>query len=454
MGRGVTAPPYMLGSRAPLDGTDDEGGHAMGHDAALESPPSVGNILQLDAAGIDRPVVLVDAADLVPAVRSVTRGWAMTTTGLPPEALPDTALSTLLGAGAGRYDHHSVHLLDPLTGLAPASAVCSLMADLAQEFFECRPGWLALHCGAVRSGDRLIAFAGQARAGKSTLAARLSAEPDLSVVCDDVLPVDPDGTAMALGVGPRLRLPLPPAASDRFRAHVDQTLALADRRYGYLHPDTLHPHGPAGRLGAVLLLDRAETGPASLHLVDAPEAVAHLLARNMAPGDLDDQLARVTALAEGAACLRLVYSDLEDAVALIRAAFPPGQDWPAINPDAPLPPVPPRPEPAGSAAPALPAPSIDMAQGYRATPNVAARPVGDALFLCLPDDQDIVHLNATGAAIWHLLSDEESGPVSGETIADLLSEAFPRVPADEILQDVGAILADLAAARLIRPASP
>jgi hypothetical protein len=418
-------------------------------DTSDDVAPPLGKTLRLDFAGIDRPVLLVHAGDILPALLSVSRGWAITVTNLPPGALPDAPLATLIGAGSGRYDHHSVYLLAPLTGLAPASAVCSLVADLAQHFFESRPGWLALHCGAVLSGGRVIAMAGQAKAGKSTLAARLSAEPDLSVICDDVLPVDPNGIAMALGVGPRLRLPLPPAASALFRAHVDATMALSDRRYGYLHPRSLHPNGPAGPLGAVLLLDRTEIGPASLHPVAPPEAVAHLLARNMAPGNLDDRLAKVTALAEGAACLRLVYSDLEDAVALIRAAFPPGQDWPAIAPEAPLPASAPRPD---TAPPARAAPAIDLSQGYRAASNVAVRAVGEALFLCLPDDQDIVHLNATGAAIWHLLSDPGSGPVTGAAIADLLSEAFPQEPALDITRDVGAILADLAATQLIQPA--
>jgi hypothetical protein len=94
-----------------------------------------------------------------------------------------------------------------------------------------------------------------------------------------------------------------------------------------------------------------------------------------------------------------------------------------------------------------------MAQGYRATPNVAARPVGDALFLCLPDDQDIVHLNPTGAAIWHLLSDPDAAPESGHSIAALMAETFPDIPRDAIAADVAAVLSDLAAAGLIRAAT-
>ncbi|MCU0907589.1 MAG: hypothetical protein MUF73_09120, partial [Rhodobacteraceae bacterium] len=365
------------------------------------------SVLRLDLAGVTRPVILADADDLWPQFAAVCRGWPMTATRIGPADPAGPALSVMLGtpdaAEGPRYTHHSTCLVQPLTGLAPASAVCSLVADVVQDLVEARPDWLSLHCGAVLSGGRAIALTGPARAGKSTLVARLSAEPDLTVICDDVLPVAPDGRVLALGVGPRLRLPLPPGASDRFRDHVAATLVLSDGRYGYLMPPTLHPHGPAAPLGAVVILDRRDSGPASLHPVDPTDAVAFLLARSMSPGTLDALLDRTAALVRGAVCLRLRYADLEDAVALIGAAFPATGAWPAVA----TPPAVDDPAPPGPGSSDADLPQAPLEAPWRATPNVAARPVGDALFLCLPGDTDIVRLNVTGAAVWHLLSDPD-----------------------------------------------
>ena len=197
---------------------------------------------RLDFAGVAHPVILPDDALLMDGLARVTHGW---TVAVSPAQGPQTdgaAYTCLVPEPAG-YLLHSTHLDAPLSGLPVASAICGILADLAQSWFSQRSGSLALHCAAARIGGRLVAFAGSARAGKSTLAARLTAEPDMQVFCDDVLPIDADGTALALGTAPRLRLPLPKGVSQSFRAHVQRHLGPSDGRYGYVVADTIAPHG-------------------------------------------------------------------------------------------------------------------------------------------------------------------------------------------------------------------
>ncbi|MFP5482167.1 MAG: hypothetical protein ACLGGW_02685, partial [Gammaproteobacteria bacterium] len=102
---------------------------------------------------------------------------------------------------------------------------------------------IALHAGAVAISNRLIAITGPRRAGKSTLIARLCAEPDLQIFCDDVLPISPLGEGVALGVAPRLRLPLPAKASQHFKQFARQHLGPHDNRYGYLCTTNLAGNG-------------------------------------------------------------------------------------------------------------------------------------------------------------------------------------------------------------------
>ncbi len=65
-------------------------------------------------------------------------------------------------------------------------------------------------------------------------------------------------------------------------------------------------------------------------------------------------------------------------------------------------------------------------------PNVTARGVGDAVFLANPEDGTVLHLNATGAALWRLLGE----PPSMQQAATDLQIAFPDVPREQIEDDV------------------
>lgn len=384
--------------------------------------------------GLRRAVVLSNAPRLPAALAEVLHGWSP-----QPVAGRRTALSHVRGQGEG-YAVDSPWLDAPFRGLSLASAVTAVCADLSEDWVDNRPGALALHAGGVVIGGRLVAFAGTHRAGKSTLAARLTAEPDMLLFADDVLPLTADGRAVGLGVAPRLRLPLPAAASPAFRDHVAAHLRLRDARYGYLDPALVARHGSTAPLGAFLVLSRRDGGPARLHRMTPSEAIAALLAQNMADagsgGALHDHAVQV---AGSVPCLRLVYADLEEAVALLRRAFG-GADWPAagigIAPPLPAEPLPP------------PAPAAPPGARWRRARGTALRRRGDLVWLSQADTGLMVQLNPVAAAVWHLLA----APESARSVAGVLAEAFPGIPADRILADSAAVLGQLARDGLIRRA--
>jgi hypothetical protein len=404
------------------------------------APPSV--VQHLTYPGLRGAVVLENAQGVLEALDALMVGWAPDAVAMSCEAnaadLPDH-VSRVRGRNA-RFDLHSPWLSTPLKGLMAASAACGVVADISQAFCNQHRGCLGLHCGAVQINGHLVVLTGPARAGKSTLISRLTAEPDMTVFCDDILPVLEDGLAFGLGLAPRLRLPLPDSVTDEFRAHVAAHMGPADRRYGYLCGPNIAPHGTRAAVGAFIVLARGTDIPAQLHRMEPTEAVQHLVRQNIsAPGEGTEHFDQVTGMVEGVLCLKLAYSDLEEAVALLRRAFATDQLARLGAPVAP-------PLPAEIAA--VVRPPADLAQGYRRSPHVAVRAVQDDLFLWHATEYSYFHLNPVARAIWSLLEE----PISGQDIADLLAEVFPDATPAQIATDVANLLGAFEGESLIVPA--
>jgi len=393
--------------------------------------------MHLRYPGVSAPVLLQDAPEVLAGLMTAIRGWEPDIAAAGPA---QDLTSVVVRRGRG-FDLGSPFLDAPLTGLPAASAVCGVIADIAQAWFEERPGSVVLHCGAALIGGHLVALTGQAHAGKSTLMARLTAEADMKVFCDDILPILPDGLAVGLGIAPRLRLPLPPRSSPGFRSHVATHTALHDDCYAYVTAPTIAPHGSRAPLSALILLDRRPKGPARLHALPRGEAIRHMIEQNMAdPGEHGEALARISDMAETLCCLRLVYADLEEAVALLRAAFDravlPGEaGGHAVA--AALP-------PAAALIARAGLPPADLSLVRQRNPLAGMRRLGSEMCLWRPGQGGTFALNAVATAVWTLL--EEA--ITGTEIAAILSEAFPQVPAEVIQGDVAALLAALDAAGL------
>lgn len=403
---------------------------------AMRAPTPV--VQHLSYPGLQGIVALDDAAPVLSALNALMTGWTPEVTAVDASQAPQEVPVSKVRGVKDRFDLHSPWLNEPLAGLMVASAACGVVADMSQAFCNQHRGCLGLHCGAVQINGHLVVLTGPARAGKSTLISRLTAEPDMTVFCDDILPVLEDGLAFGLGLAPRLRLPLPDSVTPAFRAHVDRYMGPADRRYGYLCGPNIAPHGTRAPVAAVIVLARAEATPARLHRMEPSEAVRHLIRQNIsAPGEGTAHFDQVTRMAENVPCLKLAYSDLEEAVALLRAAF--------AAPDLPADGV--------TIAPPLPAdlepvlrPPADLAQRWRRSADVAVRTVQEDLFLWHATEHSYFHLNPVARAIWILLE----SPITGAEIAAILADAFPAADPAQIGADVAALLGAFAGEGLIK----
>jgi hypothetical protein len=384
--------------------------------------------LWLDFPGLSRPIHLCDAEPVAQSLQTGLAGWAPSVRAKAPKG---KAASTTTRRGRD-YVVQSAYLDEAMDGLTVTGAFCAIVADLSEIWSEDRPDDLMLHAGGAVVAGRCIAFAGEARAGKSTLMARLTAEDWAQVLCDDVLPVQPDGQCLGLGIPPRLRLPLPKAASAQFRQHVQENTPLRDGQYAYLAASTTARHGTKAPMGAFVALTRMESGAARFHDLPKVQAMAHVLTRNISLSDESDPfLERAQMLVEEATCLRLVYSDLEEAVALIRRAFCEGVI--EVGPAFDLPPAP-QPDP------------VDLGQVWDPVAKVRLRQRGAETYLWHPQENSVLAVNPIAAAVWQLLGESPTGGA----IADILAEAFPQVAPATIRADVALLLGQFHAAGVIR----
>ena len=398
----------------------------------------------LRLAGMAQDVILPDCREVHAGLAAVLRGWPGQTRPVPEEGPegPKGRSGLLTEPGRpGRYLVASPYLDDPMRHLPLASALCALLADLSQALVDETPGLRALHCGAFRAGDGLVAVTGAHRAGKSTLIARLTAEAGVEVFCDDVLPITAEGEGIALGIAPRLRLPLPQGTSRRFADHVAAHSGPRDDRYAYLCAPGLAPHGARAALRTMIVLDRRpEATAARLHHVDPGEAFQHLVARNLGLFQAaEDAVASLEDLLAGLVCLRLVYSNLEEAVALLRRAFALGALPDPAVPIAPAEPDAPRP------VEDLPEPCAPD-QAWARAEGVALRRIGGDAVLWRPGEAMVWQLNPVAHATWEILGE---GPATAEEIGAVLVEVFAGEAAPRLAGDIGRLLAGLAREGLV-----
>lgn len=395
--------------------------------------------MRLAFEGLVATVEVPDCPEFLAALKASAVDWAFRR--VESDEIPAARIT---GSAPSLLVHYADEEPLPVT---PVAAACSLMVSLAEALVSENPDRLCFHGGAVMFGERLAIFPGRSRAGKSTMIARLAAGGH-TVFGDDMLPLDEAGDGYAMGVAPRLRLPLPACSSPAFRDFVAKHGGAADGRYHYLAlPDGgLARRASTAPLGAVVLLDRKPEGPAALNL--APKRLAlKLLARQsvLSAQDARPLLADMKAIVQRLPCLVLSYADLEDAVDLLETAF---AHWPM-----PLTPPPVANEAAlterllgredadaddeardGSTS--LYRPGMRLVRN----PDVAPQIVDGEVFLAGSDEMAAIHhLNPVGAAIWNLLAH----PADEEDAALVLGIAFPDVDPQMIAGDVGRLFAEL-----------
>jgi hypothetical protein len=381
-------------------------------------------------------------------LRAAATGWPFARTECEAEPL-----AGVKAAGSGYALFSPWYEGNEIAGMTAVRAACGLVADMLTSYIDANPSRLCLHCGAALISGRLVMFPSRSHAGKSTLIARLAAS-GCQIFGDDVLPLDETDTqGMALGLAPRLRLPLPAHASAAFRSFISDNAGPCDDRYQYLSlaEDRLAPRGMTAPLGAIVLLDRQPGGGAAMGPARRADALKALIRQNFARGGpAGELLQRLHRLMDAAPRYTLRYSDLDEAAALLQRCFatwPPSVDaagWPQLK--------------AGTGGgddqgqafvdgqdPETPV--LKAGQRWRQHTAIRLHVVGGEAFLTDASDDAIHHLNTVGTGLWRLLADG----ISPEEAANVLHGAFPAIGRDAIAHDIAALFTQLAGAGFILP---
>ncbi len=340
-----------------------------------------------------------------------------------------------------------------------AAGLCSL--NIAMVTHLCRSrGLLCLHGAllgpASEDADAGLLLLGNNRAGKSTLTVRLMAEGLVSHG-DDMLGLEPEGTMVALGIAPRLRLPLP--ASARLADFVAEHCGTGDERATFLAPNAaiMSPFGTRCRARHIVVLERREEKTsARLAILSPGEVLEELVFRFfLQEGTALLALECATRLARTVPCYTLVYSDLDEACALLAGLLAgkaardmEGRSMQIAKVSAGI--FGARPESSNSSAEDAEdsQPQISADQEYRQCAGAELVTRLGKIFL-VNNDQNALHvLNETGRILWLMFA----YPLSLAEASLLVREAFPKVSGAQVEKDVRNHFADLLDAGLIEPA--
>ncbi len=270
--------------------------------------------------GITRPIRLTNGAvALLPYMKTIISSWPFHD-GPSGDDEPVIAIA----GGDGGFARAAPRLKSPKIYTDPVDAVCDFIVDLVHAYNDDHADLLCLHSAAVEIGGRLVVFPSGYNQGKSTFMALL-AQNGLQVFCDDVMPLDIKGMlGHALGILPRLRVPIPEALGAGFSAFVVEHAGPSSRQFQYLklRSGQLAPHGATSPIGGIVILERNESGPDTLSSATQADALKAIILRNFAdamPGmDILDGLHSVIEQAE---LYRLTYSSGDGAIRLLREAF-------------------------------------------------------------------------------------------------------------------------------------
>ena len=383
------------------------------------------------------PVVLSDCAALAPHIKKIFAAWPHREDAPGGDDLASRAHKIVLQRRSGIYVLAAPWLDDPIRHRDPVHMICDLVVHLIHGFIATNPSILCLHSAAALMGGRLVVFPNVYRGGKSLLSGHLAAA-GVQIFSDDVVPVRGRGyRGMALGIAPRLRLPLPETVSAEFSRFVTADRGPAGTRYKYLDlgPDRLAPFGSQAPIGAFVLLDRRDGAEAALTPLDRGEALRRVIARNFARRVPARRiLQRLERLVMTSPCYRLSYDDSETAVGLLRARFDDQAGWRERRRKVKTPDVKTIGEEYSRpvVSPAEPGP-------WRRPGHVIERCVAGELFLINEETDSIYHLNPMAGALWRLTGE----PVTEADMIELVAAAFPGEDRARIAKDVAALLKSL-----------
>lgn len=284
-------------------------------------------LTRIHIPALSRPILFERCPELADAFSRILRGWDLST---------DTAGGNPIGTVSRDQSGFSWTSDDtPLPEgweLAPPrtvmEALCDLHFELIDWFLDAHPEHLCMHCAAAEFPSGLVVFPSPTKAGKSTLTLQLAAAGQ-RIFCDDVLPLEPGkGHGFALGILPRIRLPLPAAVREELETFLDARAGIHDSHYHYvdLAKPELAPLGTSAPVAGLVLLERRNASPARLEPVSHGEMLKLIIRRNFADVvPAPDIFDRLHGLAGGVPRFRLVYSRGRDAIRLLQQEFGAGR---------------------------------------------------------------------------------------------------------------------------------
>lgn len=392
--------------------------------------------------GMDAPLRLQGAEAVLNLLPKVASGWPFEACAADPGAAPFFSIRSVPDGSLFLCQSHLE--TKPARRLDPVNALCDAMAALALALPAEDDRLIGLHAAGVGMAGRLVVFPSVRRAGKSTLSVAL-ARAGHALYGDDVLPLsfsaDNRAQGHAMGIAPRLRVPLPDTLPREFRAWVDHVDGPRNRQYKYLALAGQPAQGMALPVGAFVILDRQDDPVvARLSPVTPDFAMDALLHQNFTRDRHSaDILQAVAQMLSTLPVFRLVYADLADAVACVAAAF---ARWPD-----PEPPAAPGPGRRFRRADFAGRPRVGRTPDalYRQRPATMARPIGDRLYLADAEGRAIHRLDPLATVIWEVLEDA----TSAQDLEGMLFDAFPDTGRDRIAADLRRILDRFAQAGLI-----
>jgi hypothetical protein len=269
-------------------------------------------------ADFSRPVAFSDCPEIPEALKKIFVGWNIRPDERTGAPAPIIKLS--------KPDHRYLWLSDHIQPRARwankrPTTITSTIADFHYKFYDWYtmtfPTHLCLHCAAVQIGGGLVIFPNTQKVGKSTLTTRL-AMAGKRVFCDDVLSYCPtQKKGLALGILPRVRLPLPDSLPDAYKAYIKNNTALGSENYAYIQPSekTFAPYGQTLPIHAVVILDRNEdVTAAQIEPINSATAMSAILHQNFvvenSPTETFDHVLEMLKPCE---LITMRYSNLDDA---------------------------------------------------------------------------------------------------------------------------------------------
>jgi len=206
---------------------------------------------------------------------------------------------------------------------AHAAAGALITARLATE-----PQTIAAHAAAVIMAGRAFVLLGASQAGKSTIALHLALAGH-RILGDDRLLLSAAKApvaAVALGLAPKIRLPVPQILGPRFRRFVASRERARDHEQGAayldLKPAEQAAHGERIPVAALICLNRAGHGPTRLAPLPRPVAVRAIIDQGSAPHlNARAILAIAAGIADRVPAYELRYATSRRAAAALLARF-------------------------------------------------------------------------------------------------------------------------------------